>query len=146
MRKIIILLFAWIIALDANSQKKSSSEYARELLEVSGAEKMSIQMMNQMVASFKNHYSSVPNEFWDEFIKEAKTDELFNLIIPVYVKHYTDEEMKQLIEFFKSPLGKKMVEKMPLIAQDSYSAGEKWGQAVGERVAKKLKEKGYVKE
>lgn len=146
MRKTIILLFTCIITAKAHSQEKSSTEYARQLLEVSGAEKMSTQVMSQMVASFKNHYSSVPKEFWDEFMKEAKTNELIELVIPISVKHYTDEEMKQLIEFFKSPIGKKMVEKMPVITQDSYAAGEKWGQAVGEKIAKKLIEKGYLKE
>jgi uncharacterized protein len=36
-----------------------------------------------------------------------------------------------------------MVEKLPLISQESFSIGEAWGKALGEKVVNKLKAAGY---
>jgi uncharacterized protein len=57
----------------------------------------------------------------------VSASELVDLLVPFYKKHYTEEELKQMIEFYKSPLGQKIVEKLALISQDSYIIGVEWG-------------------
>ncbi len=71
--------------------------------------------------------------------------DLEELIVPVYAKYYTDEEVTELLKFYKSPIGQKVIQKLPLITQDSYQAGAQWGKALGEKVISRLKEKGYLK-
>ena len=87
----------------------------------------------------------MPADFWDETIKEINVIDLADIVAPIYSKYYTDEELTKLIEFYKSPLGRKVVEKLPMITQDSYAAGEEWGKKISERVVARLKEKGYTK-
>ena len=54
-------------------------------------------------------------------------------------------EIKQL--FYKTPLGQKVVTKLPVVAQQSAELGQAWGTQVAERVAERIraaaKQKGY---
>ena len=142
MKHLLLILFVSILAFNVNAQD-NKEKLIKEMLELSGASKMALQTMELMVSSFKKQMPSVANDFWNEFMKEANADELTNMIVPVYAKHYTEDELKELIAFYKTPIGKKMVEKLPQIAQESYGIGEQWGKALGEKVAAKLKAAGY---
>jgi uncharacterized protein len=48
-----------------------------------------------------------------------------------------------LNKFYKTPIGKKTIEILPQLTQDSMVAGQKWGQKIGELAAEKMKEKGF---
>lgn len=125
------------------TQTTSSKEHAKMLLEITGSAKLGTQVMRNMISTFKKSMPSVPDIFWEDFLKEAKPEMLIDLLIPVYIKYYSDEELVKLIEFYKTPLGKKVTETLPLIAQDSYTIGAEWGKQISEQVVKKLLEKGY---
>ena len=112
---------------------------------MTGSGKLGVQVMNNMISSFKVKLPNVPTEFWDEIGKEVNPEGLIELVAPIYAKYYTDDEIVKLLEFYKSPLGKKVIANMPLITQDSYQIGEEWGRKIGERVERRLKEKGYLK-
>lgn len=128
---------------NTSAQTKSVTEHAKQLLEISETGKLGIQIMANMVVSFKKTMPKVPQEFWDRFIKEASPDDFIEMLIPVYVKHYTDDELIDLIEFYKSPIGKKVIEKLPLISQDSMKAGSEWGKKLGEKIMNDLINSGY---
>ena len=146
MKKLILILFVCVTTGSAFSQVDSTSHHARELLEVTGSGNVGIKMMHNIFTSFKNEFPRVPGEFWDELSKEITGKELMELVVPIYSKYYTDEELVKLIEFYKSPLGPKEVQKLPLISQDSYYVGLEWGKKVGEKVITRLTEKGFFKE
>ena len=146
MKKLILILMGLAITGLAFSQADSTKHHARELLEVTGSGNLGLQMMQNIFGSFKNEFPRVPGEFWDELSKEITGKELVELVIPIYSKYYTDEELVKLIEFYKSPLGQKVIQKLPLISQDSYYVGQEWGKKVGEKVITRLKERGFFKE
>lgn len=102
--------------------------------------------MDNIVDMYKQSYSEVQQTFWEEFRKEVNMEDLQNLIVPIYEKYYTEEELTQLIAFYESPLGRKVVQSLPPIMQESMKVGEVWGKAMGERIFKRLVEKGYIKE
>lgn len=143
-----LLLFAFVVVLSSTSfaQTTPKSQKVRKLLEVTGSANLSKQMIDNIVEMYKQSYSDVQQTFWEEFRKEANMEELQNLIIPIYEKYYTEEELTQLIAFYESPLGRKVVQTLPQVMQESMKVGEAWGKAMGERIYKKLVEKGYVKE
>ena len=144
MKKLSVLLLIIIFYNYTYSQSNPKTDHARQLLELTGTIKIAIQTMDNMTASFKKSLPAVPTEFWDEFSKEVNPNDLIELVIPIYCKHYSDDEMLKLIEFYKSPLGQKVIEKLPLISQDSYMAGQEWGRKVGEKAVIRLKEKGFI--
>ena len=142
MKKLILIICLYSLSSNCYSQTPATNEHIKTLLEMSGAGKIGVQVMENMIVSFKKSTPNVPNDFWDEFMKDVKPETLITLMIPVYAKHYTDEDVIQLIEFYRTPLGKKVIEKLPLISQESYVVGAEWGKKLGEQAVKKLTEKG----
>lgn len=115
-------------------------------MEVSGSEATYKAAISQMVTMFKQQKSSVPNEFWNEFEQAATknvSEDLLNMLLPVYQRHLSETEIKDIIKFYQSPAGKKFAEKSPLIMQESMQIGQQWGMKIGQELEKKLKEKGY---
>ena len=113
------------------------------MLELSGSAELGIQVATQMASSFQKAYPDVPEKFWDDFLAEIDADELIDLVIPIYEKYYTEEDVDGLIEFYKSSLGRKMVRMNPKISSDSMEAGRAWGEKIGRRVAEKMRKEGY---
>lgn len=129
-------------------QQPEQTEKQRDiikLLRLSGSAELGIQAMDQMMASFEDASAQVPSKFWEDFRKEIKSDDLLTLIVPVYDKYFTHEEVVELIQFYESPIGKKMVATMPLLMHESMEVGKKWGEDIGKKIMKRLKEKGYSK-
>lgn len=110
----------------------------RQLLELTGVGKIAKQVMQQMVASMRQTQSGIPDEFWTSFLNKAKPEELIELIVPIYAKYYTKEDIEGLIAFYQTPLGQKMLTNLPAIVQEGNTVGEKWGRAKAEEVIREL--------
>jgi hypothetical protein len=52
--------------------------------------------------------------------------------------------VKGLIQFYDSPLGRKLIEQQPHILKESMEAGQAWGMRALERMKQKLRDKGYT--
>lgn len=144
-------LLAFIAALvfphpgcgENNPEKAAKREDIKKLLELTGAAKLGIQVMEQMISSFKRSMPQIPAKFWDEFLAEVQVDDLIHLITSIYDKYLSHADIKALIVFYESPAGKRYVKAQPLIVRESMTAGQKWGQEIAKKVMKKLQEKGY---
>lgn len=57
------------------------------------------------------------------FTKRFDFDKFVNdVFVPVYTKHYTDNELRDMIAFFRTPTGQKMTKEMPELMLDSMVA------------------------
>jgi hypothetical protein len=132
-----------VCAGNAQTQSEKAIDIAT-LLRLTSSSQMGLQLIGQMIQSMKLSLPSVPAEFWETFNEEAERDigTLIQGLVPVYDKHFTHTEIQGLIEFYKSPLGKKLLEKQPIIMKESYQVGEQWGEGVVEKMQEKLQEKG----
>ena len=143
------LLLALLTTLSFSQDNNTYKASLTKLLKVSGSEAAYKGVLVQMTTLFKQQQHSVPAEFWDEFITEANTnsiDQLVNLILPIYQKHLTEKDLLGVIAFYETPVGKKYAEKTPLLTQESMVAGQEWGKQLGQKVVDRLKAKGYMKE
>ncbi len=113
----------------------------KRLMEITGAKDMSMLFMKQLSSYFKKMDPSVPNEFWDDVLKEVDSDEIVTKIIPVYKKYFSNEDILRAIEFYESDSGKKFVSNQGKVFNESRIIGEKWGEEIGLKVLKKYKEK-----
>lgn len=142
----LLVLFSALSFGQDNDHYKST---LNKLLLVTGSEKSFKGAIVQMTSLFKQQQPEVPAEFWDEFAAEANKDtfnQLVNLLLPVYQKHLSENDLLDVIAFYESPAGKKFAEKAGLITQESMVIGQEWGKQIGEKVVAKLKAKGYMKE
>jgi hypothetical protein len=63
----------------------------------------------------------------DRFKQNMHTDELIELIVPVYLKHYDHPTLVAVIRFYQTDAGKKMIAELPAVTAESMEAGKKWG-------------------
>ena len=71
-------------------------------------------------------------------------DALYSVLYPVYEKHFNIFELNQLVEFYQSPLGQKLVRVSPELLTESLALGREWGLSlvpeIMERVQSRLSE------
>ena len=70
-----------------------------------------------------------------EFTNDVMSS-LIEMLVPVYQKHFTEQDLKDAIELFKTPIGKKISEKSPIIAQESMQASMQWGMELSTKLQK----------
>lgn len=54
-------------------------------------------------------------------------DALYSVLAPVYEKHFNLIELNQLVNFYQSPLGQKLVRVSPQLLTESLDLGQQWG-------------------
>lgn len=78
---------------------------------------------------------------FDENIGSLKED-----LIPIYHKHFTGPEIKEIILFYSTELGQKTIQVMPSLMQEGMIVGQKWGESLGpkinQRVTARLRKQG----
>lgn len=110
----------------------------RKLLEMTGSAALGQQVMDQMLSSFQTSMPGMDPTFWADLKKEMDANELVELIVPIYARHLTHDDVKQLIGFYDSPVGRKLISTQPAITAESMQVGQQWGQEVGMRVMTKI--------
>jgi uncharacterized protein len=116
-----------------------------KLMQITGAGDIGAKVLDQIICSFRETRPTVPEKFWQDFRDSVNQDSLLELCIPIYDKALTDGEIKGMIRFFESVIGKKFIDILPHVTEQSMMKGEEWGQEISARIVKKLDEQGYGK-
>jgi hypothetical protein len=121
--------------------EQSKQADIRRLLEITGAGSLATQSMDQMEKTIRpmvtdalppgDYREKLVDLFFEKFRAKRHPDELANLVIPIYDKYYSDEDIRGLIQLYQTPLGKKMLSTLPQVMAESQAAGTKWGEQIG---------------
>ena len=142
MKKFIaIFLFAVGVVFSGYSQTKTQD--INKLLEITNTKSQAAQMFDLMMPSFIEMLPNIPLTFWTTFKSKIDLDSFVNMLIPIYDKHFSHNDIKELIQFYESSIGKKYLEATPSITQESYRAGEEWGNKIGLDIINELIKLGY---
>ena len=96
-----------------------------------------------LFANYKLRVPGVPLGFWQQCDQLLSKDDLADYIIPEYAKQYTHQDVKDLIAFFESRVGKKFVRATKQISIHANIAAGGYGRAFFEKIYKKLDDAGY---
>ena len=148
MNKLVILplliVFSLVVTVQANVSPEKRKEIEK-MLRLTGVEKLSEQIANQMLTSLRTQLPQVPETFWTKFQQKMNTRDLIEKIIPVYDKYYTIEDLKAINAFYETSAGQKVISALPQLMQETLKIGEEWGQKIGQEAAeeaeKELKRK-----
>ena len=142
---IVLLVLVCVSCTSAapHSSENSKEQDIRSLMEATGGSQLAMQMMNAVIAQLKPTVPQVPDEFWRRFQESIHPGELVDLCVPIYDRHFSHEDIRGLLAFYSSPLGKKTIRELPGVMQESMAAGQEWGKKVAERVIRELREAGY---
>jgi len=132
MRKLLILVLLSTLSFASLADEAAKRNTVNEIMEAmqiqktldamtSHMDKMFIQMAKDIglkeseMPVFEKYMKQVSHvmetELTWEKMKKPMTD--------IYVKHYTEKELNDILVFYKSDTGMKLIEKMPLVAQES---------------------------
>jgi hypothetical protein len=144
MKKIVFVLAIVISTSAFGIYGQTKNDDIIKLLKISGTDKLADQMMTAIIPQFKQLIPGIPDAFWVKFREKLNMDDFILACVPAYNKYYTHDEIKQLIRFYESPLGKRMVEVTPLISQETMVIGQQWGEKLGQDIVNELIKDGFV--
>ncbi len=157
--KLILLMLFFAVHSCAYAQEEVTAEEKaniKKLLEMTGALDIGLMvskvMVEQMTDLLKQSNPEIPSRAFTILEEEVNTiilEELgafYEMLYPIYHKHFTLSEVNGLISFYETPLGSKVVSTLPLIAQESMLAGQQWGESlaskIGPRIMKRFEDEG----
>ena len=103
------LLLIALPLIGATSFAKEKDDYTdamRKYLEVSGT----TDQMSNMMTGMLEDYLDLDNESrvaFEDSLKETVLDILVEFYEPIYKKHFTIDEINEILKFYDSPIGKK---------------------------------------
>lgn len=114
----------------------------RSLMELIGAhDQVQDAVMNSTEQYREKLLATVPNNdkgqafvtsFADAYQKRFDVDGLTEQLITIYDKHFTDDEIRAMLQFYGSPIGQKVAAEMPKISREIQAASR----AAGTKAAK----------
>ena len=69
--------------------------------------------------------------FFEKFQTKISPQDLLNLAVPLYGQYLTDADIKGLIQFYKTPLGRKWVSVQPKVGESLLPEAHSMGREIG---------------
>lgn len=107
---------------------EQNNKKIKELLSVTNAVAMGVQVANQIYSETKKLFPQVPEKVWNEMLSEMHSDEYAELIVKLYDKHFNEAEIDAMLSLYSTEEGKNIIKKMPLFLQESFKVGQLWGE------------------
>ncbi|MBQ0117173.1 MAG: DUF2059 domain-containing protein, partial [Flavobacterium sp.] len=83
---------------------------------------------SQMDLAKEQILSMIAKDKQQEFLKEfdATLPSLYDKIAEVYMSNYTHDEIKQMLKFYETPIGKKISSSNAKISKESMAVSQEW--------------------
>jgi len=110
-------------------------DYIRQLMFVNGSIQSQHTYVENIIETIRTFVQDADNITLDDI-----AEDVLNEIIPIYDKYFTEDEIIQLLDFYKSDIGKSYMKNMSNITIESVKIGEKIGDIIQGRIDKNKKE------
>jgi len=122
---------------------------AKEIVEVTGSTTLFNTLIAGVIEQAKNLLlQQNPNlsKVLGEVANKMRTDltprlsELNNEVARLYATHFTESELKDILAFYKTPAGKKLIVQQPRVADASMKFAQDWANKLSDQVVAKMRE------
>jgi uncharacterized protein len=143
-----IALAASIGTATAQQPSAAALATAKELITVKGATALWAPLVPGVIEQAKSVFlqtnpmlSKDLNEVAAKLRTEyaARSAEVVNDVAKLYAERFSEQELKDALTFYKSPLGKKMVTEEPAILDQSMRNAQNWANRLSEEVIGKMR-------
>ncbi|HET8854567.1 MAG TPA: DUF2059 domain-containing protein [Salinimicrobium sp.] len=122
MKKILFICFLFI-GVSGFSQEADADFKAKtiELIKLSSGPQFEVML--------EPVYNMVPAENKEAFKAELQKslEGLYDDIAVIYMESYTEEDVDAILDFYRTPIGQKMLAQTPKIMEKSMRLGQQWG-------------------
>jgi hypothetical protein len=133
-------------AQEVSREKRAAIEH---LMQVTNAlalgQQLSGVFVSQLAPLVRSQNPGVPQHVIDAIPEEvnavlAESLPAFKeLVVVLYDKYFTLDELQGLGAFYSTPLGRKTIAVMPTVMEESVRTGMQWGRALGPRIAERIR-------
>ena len=135
------------IAAHAQQPSAAAVALAREVIVAKGANGMTEPLVRGVIETVKNSF--VPtnpnltrelNDVATVLHKEldGKSSEVLEQMARAYATRFTEQELKDLLVFYKTPLGQKFLKEEPNAIEDGMNRARQWAEAFGDTVMARM--------
>lgn len=126
---------------------RADEKEVRRLVELTGVVEKEMASVEPILAEWKRQTPQVPEKVWEEvraeFKKSFTREMITEMYVSIYTRHFDTADVRKLIAFYASPVGRKLVAQTPQMEAEAYMGGLERGIKLGERIREMLKAKGY---
>jgi hypothetical protein len=144
-----LALAAFVVPATAQQQPSPAAlAAARELMELKGVKRLVepvvIGVIEQTKGTILQTNPALAKDL-DEVGAQLRTEyaprtaELTNEIVRLYAQRFTEQELKESVAFYKTPLGKKILAEEPKILDESYARIRQWANRLQDEVTTRLR-------
>ena len=122
----IALLFVAIFSVSAHASNESHRKAAEDLLDVTNARHtldVTIQRMISLQIRQQPQMAPFRDVMVKFFNKYMSFDSLKNDYIQIYTEEFSEQELRDIIAFYKTPTGQKTIKRLPSIMQKGSQVG-----------------------
>jgi uncharacterized protein len=102
-----------------------------DLLEMTGVFARARTETNAVVERLRADHPSIPAEVWTQFAdRVADRDALESLYVPIYAKHLPENDVRDVVAFYRTPAGAHLLEATPKIQEESRAAAQAWASEI----------------
>lgn len=147
-----VKVFGHSPAASAASQGINAAKEAdiRQLMELAGTKATVTRMMSTMEDSMRPLllHSLPPGEYRERLVRlffeklrtKISPQHVLDLAVPIYAEYFSDAEIKGLIQFYKTPLGRKWVSVQPRLQGQLLPATREWSKKMGREAMREVLE------
>ena len=116
----------------------------RQLVTETHAVDLGVTAMQASLPAQRASHPEIPAVFWDRVLTLVQTrrDSLANMFVDIYDRHFSTDELRQLLAFYRTPIGQKLLAETPAMTRESMTAAQAWGVELGMEVARQLAAEG----
>lgn len=158
MKRVCLLLLLSVVcccaarAQEAGAISEEKRRDIKRLLELTEASKIGQQIISMSLEQLRQSFLALPEAqrermlkiVGEEMSKGFSESQMVEAMIPIYDKHLTAEEVRQLIAFYETPIGRKLVAVLPAITREGYEYGALLGKQAGLRAMSRIAEEGLL--
>ena len=132
----------------AHPPSQASVQMAKQILQIKHADAIFEPLIRGVVIKTRDFFMQTNfmwgkdlNEVADDLIKQynVRISELSTEAARIYASHFTEPELKQILTFYQSPLGQKVVAEEPKAADESITMASSWADKLSEEVVNKMR-------
>jgi hypothetical protein len=122
---------------------------AKELIELKGAQQMFDPLIVGVVEQTKGMLVQTSPQLAKDMEEVAgrlrtelapRRNELMNQVATLYAQQFNENELKEAVTFFKTPLGRKITAQEPVILDQSFAFMQQWANTLSEQVMARFRE------
>lgn len=147
----LVLLLALPTPALAAEVSPAKAQQIQQLMKLTGAQNLGQQfgkiMTQQIYQVLRSAKPETPERAFliieeeTNAMMDQESPALLASLVPIYDQHFTEAELKKLVGFYQTDLGRKTIAVMPMVMKESVAAGQAWGQAMSPKLMARLVER-----